>query len=99
MQAFYIKLRHRRTFEGTAIEEAREFFATIERRTGKAVRVISAMPTFGGMLCEVPREDITALFPEGLPMIEPDPTRYDGLENRVDTCEVRRRLESLYAAA
>lgn len=99
MQAFYIKLRHRRNFEGTAIAEAKEFFATIERRTGTAVRVIQAAHTYDGIFCEVPREDITALFPEGLPMIEPDPTRYDGLESRVDTCEVRRRLESLYAAA
>lgn len=99
MQAFYITLRHRRNFEGTAIEEAKEFFATIERHTGKAVRVIRAAYTFGGMLCEASREDIAALFADGLPMVEPDPTRYDGLESRVDTCEVRRRLESIYAAA
>lgn len=99
MKAFYITLRHRRAFKGTAIEAAQDFFDTIEKRTGKAVRVISAMPTFGGVLCEISREDLSALFPDGFPMIEPDPTRYDGLENRVDTYAVRRHLESIYAGA
>lgn len=99
MQAFYIKLRHRRNFKGAAIEDARDFFATIEKRTGKAVRVIRAAYTYDGIFCEVPRGDIVALFPDGLPMIEPDPTRYDGLANRVDAFEVRRHLERIYAAA
>lgn len=99
MQAFYITIRRRIDFEGSPLAEAQSFFDAIEKRTGKAVRVISATPTFGGMLCEVPRGDLSALFPDGFPMIEPDPTRYDGLESRVDTCEVRRRLESIYAGA
>lgn len=98
MQAFYIKIRRRIEFDGSPLAEAQEFFGTIEKRTGKRVRVMSAMPTFDGLLCEVSRGDITALFPNGLPMVEPDPTRYDGLESRVDTCAVRRHLESLYAA-
>lgn len=99
MEAFYITLRHRRNFEGAASEEARDFFATIERHTGKAVRVIRAAYTYGGIFCALSGDDLTALFPAGLPMIEPDPTRYDGLENRVDTYAVRRHLESLYAGA
>lgn len=99
MKAFYITLRHRRTFEGTAIEAAQDFFGTIEKSTGKAVRVIRAAYTYDGIFCEVSREDLLNLFPDGFPMVEPDPNRYDGLENRVDTCAVRSRLESIYAAA
>lgn len=98
MQAFYIKIRRRIEFDGSPLAEAQEFFGTIEKRTGKRVRVMSAMPTFAGLLCEVSREDLITLFPGGLPMVEPDSTRYDGLESRVYTYAVRRHLESIYAA-